>query len=352
MMARVMGDPAQRETIFGFSGVAAKIAAVAILLLSVSLLLSALPEEYGTSSGVRDLIRKLYFLPILLSASWFAARGAAAATVVATVACLGIFGGSWPADPSMQAVRMGEAGVFWLVGALSASFFEQQIKHFLEVETANENTLIALASALDMREHSTGVHSQRVADYTVRLAGEMKIRDRSLLEILWKGGLLHDVGKIGIPDSVLLKSGPLSEEEWEIMRRHPEIGCSMLRRISFLREPSEIVLCHHERFDGSGYPRGVAGKAIPLGARIFAAVDVYDALTTVRVYHGAASHAEGISALRRGAGSHFDPDVVAAFERIPYEDWAAIARKNATPPGPETAWDQTASMDPAAPSAI
>lgn len=327
-----MGDSSRKETIFGFSGTRAKTAAVAILLLSVTLILFAVPEERGTGGDTHELIRKLYFIPILLSASWFGARGAAASTAVATVASLGLFDGSWSADLGNQAGRLGEAGVFWLVGSLSASFFDQQRKHFREVETANENTLVALASALDMREHNTGVHSLRVADYTVRLAEEMGVRDATYLEVLWKGALLHDVGKIGIPDSVLLKPGPLSEEEWEVMRHHSEIGSSMLRKISFLRESAEIVLFHHERFDGSGYPRGVAGEAIPLGARIFAVVDVYDALTTDRVYHGAASHAEGIHELRRGTGTCFDPAVVSAFERIPLEEWTAIARKNESSP--------------------
>jgi len=326
-----MGAASQRESIFGFSGAAAKIAAVAILLICVTLFLYAFPEGPDAGSGAHELIRKLYFFPILLSASWFGARGAAASTAVATVACIGLLGGSWPADLGGQTGRLGEAGVFWLVGLLSASFFDQQRKHSHEVESANENTLIALASALDMREHNTGVHSLRVADYTVRLAEEMGIRDRSFLEMLWKGALLHDVGKIGIPDSVLLKPGPLSEGEWEVMRRHPEIGCSMLRKIPFLQESSEIVLRHHERFDGSGYPGAIAGEAIPLGARIFTVVDAYDALTTDRVYHGAAFHAEGVLELRQGAGSHFDPDVVAVFEQVPFEEWAAIARKNETP---------------------
>jgi len=330
-----MGDASRKEAVFGFSGTGAKVAAVAILLLSVTLILFAIPEGQGADRGPHELIRKLYYIPILLSASWFGARGAAASTAVATVACFGLIGGSWSADLGIQAGRLGEAGVFWLVGSLSASFFEQQRKHSHEVETANENTLVALASALDMREHNTGVHSLRVADYTVRLAEELEARDRTFLEMLWKGALLHDVGKIGIPDGVLLKPGPLSGEEWEVMRRHSEIGSSMLRKISFLRESAEIVLFHHERFDGSGYPRGIAGEAIPLGARIFAVVDVYDALTTDRVYHGAASHEEGIRELREGTGTRYDPAVVSAFERISFEEWAAIARRNEPRPKPE-----------------
>ncbi|HBO70454.1 MAG TPA: phosphohydrolase [Deltaproteobacteria bacterium] len=325
-----MGEVSPRESVFGYTGPAAKAAAVAVLLLGITVLLQVFPERIEAAQGSRELVRKLYFLPILLASSWFTGRGAAAAVAVATVACLGLFGDGWPAGIEEQIGRVGEVGVFWLVGSLSANFFERQRKHFLEVESANENTLVALASALDMREHNTGVHSLRVADYTIRLATEMGIRDAGELDILWRAALLHDVGKIGIPDDVLLKPGALSASEWETMRRHPEIGHRMLGKIPFLKEASEIVLCHHERFDGSGYPRGLAGEEIPLGARIFTVVDVYDALTTERAYHSAAFHAEGVEELRSGAGSRFDPEVVAAFERVPFEEWAEIARKNQT----------------------
>lgn len=325
-----MGEVPPRESFFGSTGPAAKAAAVAFLLLAVTLLLLAFPGSTEAARGSRELIRKLYFLPILLASSWFVGRGAVAAVAVATAACLGLFGDGWPVVLEDQIDRVGEVAVFWLVGSLSANFFERQRKHFLEIESANENTLVALASALDMREHNTGVHSMRVADYSIRLAKEMGIRDARDLDALWRAALLHDVGKIGIPDGVLLKPGRLSESEWETMRRHPEIGHRMLRKIRFLKEASEIVYCHHERFDGTGYPRGISGMEIPLGARIFTVVDVYDAVTTERAYHSAAFHAEGVEELRSGARSRFDPEVVAAFERISFEEWAEIARKNQT----------------------
>jgi putative nucleotidyltransferase with HDIG domain len=197
-------------------------------------------------------------------------------------------------------------GVLWLVGALAARFFEQQKKHVRDIEAANDNTLRALASSLDVREHNTGVHSQRVADYTLRLAKEMKVRKREDLDIAWRGALLHDVGKIGIPDDVLLKPGPLSDDEWTVMRSHPQVGAGILRKIDFLREPADIVFSHHERFDGSGYPRGLTGENIPLGARMFAVIDVYDALTTDRSYHTACSHAEALKSLREGSGTLFE----------------------------------------------
>ena len=227
--------------------------------------------------------------------------------------------------------RVGEVAVFWLVGALSASFFEQQKRFVGEIEVANDNTLMALAAALDVREHNTGVHSQRVADYTLRLAREVGVRDKDTLDVFWRGALLHDVGKIGIPDKVLLKPGPLSDEEWVVMRNHPEVGARMLREIEFLRGPTEIVLSHHERYDGAGYPRKLKGAQIPLGARLFAVIDVYDALTTDRAYHTARSHTDALTKIREMSDTHFDPAIVAAFVKIPFEELHEIAKKNQTP---------------------
>lgn len=326
-----MGDYSREESIFGFSGPAARVVAAAILLIAITVALSSLPERSSEWIRSRELIRKLYLFPILLSAMWFGARGAATSTVFATIVCWGLAGNAWAAEVASQVERIGEVAVFWLVGALSASFFEQQKRFVGQIEVANDNTLLALAAALDVREHNTGVHSQRVADYTLRLAREMGIREKDTLDVFWRGALLHDVGKIGIPDNVLLKPGPLSDEEWAVMRNHPEVGARMLRKIEFLRGPSEIVLSHHERFDGAGYPRGLKGARIPLGARLFAVIDVYDALTTDRAYHTARSHTDALAKISEEADIHFDPAVVAAFAKIPFEELREIARKNQTP---------------------
>ena len=326
-----MGEYTREESIFGFSGPVARFVGAAILMAAITVALYSLPEKSSEWIRSREMIRKLYLFPILLSAMWFGARGAASSTMFATLVCGGFAGNSWPAEVSSQVERIGEVGVFWLVGALSASFFEQQRRFIGEIETANDNTLLALAAALDVREHNTGVHSQRVADYTLRLAREAGIRDKDLLEAFWRGALLHDVGKIGIPDKVLLKPGPLSEEEWEVMRGHPEVGGRMLRKIEFLRAASEIVLSHHERYDGTGYPRRLKSGEIPLGARLFAVIDVYDALTTDRAYHTARSHTDALVKLKEMSGTHFDPGVVTAFTKIPFEELNEIAKKNQTP---------------------
>ncbi|MBI5905886.1 MAG: HD domain-containing protein [Deltaproteobacteria bacterium] len=326
-----MGAYPHQEPIFGFTGPVARGVAVGILMVAITVALLSLPEQSEQWIRSREMVRKLYLFPILLCASWFGGAGAALSTVGATAVCAGLAGSSWPSEVSGQVARIGEVGVFWLVGALAASFFEQQKRFIRDIETANDNTLLALASALDIREHSTGVHSQRVADYTLRLAKEMRITSREELDVIWRGALLHDMGKIGIPDNILLKPGPLTEEEWKVMRTHPEVGSRMLRKIDFLRKSSAIVLSHHERFDGKGYPRGLQGSHIPLGARLFAVIDVYDALTTDRVYHTGRTHAEALENITDGAGSRFDPEVVAAFRKIPFDELREIARNNETP---------------------
>jgi putative nucleotidyltransferase with HDIG domain len=326
-----MGDYSREESIFGFSGPVARAAAAAILLVAISVVLFSLPEKSAEWIGSREILRKFYLLPILLSAMWFGARGAVSATVFATLVCGVLAGNDWPAEVSSQIARVGEVAVFWLVGGLSASIFEQQKLFVGKIEVANDNTLMALASALDAREHNTGVHSQRVADYMLRLAREFGVRNKDTLDDFWRGALLHDVGKIGIPDKVLLKPGPLSQEEWAVMRNHPEVGAGMLRKIEFLRSPSEIVLHHHEWYDGRGYPRGLKGAKIPLGARLFAVIDVYDALTTDRAYHTGRSHTDALTKVREKSDTHFDPAVVAAFAKIPFEELREIAKRNETP---------------------
>lgn len=183
-----------------------------------------------------------------------------------------------------------------------------------EVESAYTNTLDALVAALDAREHETSDHSQRVVRYTAAIAREMGVEEPELGAIC-RGALLHDIGKIGVSDAVLLKPGPLTSAEWAEMRRHPEIGYEILRNIPFLHEPAEIVLAHQERWDGKGYPRGLKGEAIPLGARIFAVADTLDAMTSDRPYRKGVSFAVARAEIVRCSGTQFDPEVVRAFLR-------------------------------------
>jgi HD-GYP domain-containing protein (c-di-GMP phosphodiesterase class II) len=170
----------------------------------------------------------------------------------------------------------------------------------------------ALAAALDAREHETGLHSKRVACHTLVLARRFVDDAPRLRQVYW-GALLHDVGKIGVPDAVLLKQAPLDDDEWQVMRQHPELGQRILAAAPFLREAAEIVLCHEERFDGSGYPCGLRGEAIPFPARLFAVIDTLDAMTSDRPYRKGLSFDDAKAEIRRMAGTQFDPVAVEAF---------------------------------------
>ena len=175
-----------------------------------------------------------------------------------------------------------------------------------------QNTLLALVAALDAREHETSDHSQRVVRYTSAVAERMSIKGQELEEI-GRGALLHDIGKIGVPDAVLLKPGKLTPEEWLEMRKHPDIGFQMIQNIPFLATPAQIVLSHQERFDGAGYPRNLQKHEIHVGARIFAVADTLDAMTSDRPYRKGTTFANAIAEIKRCAGTQFDPEVVKAF---------------------------------------
>lgn len=174
----------------------------------------------------------------------------------------------------------------------------------------------AIVTAADARDQETGGHSFRVALYAVELARTLGIQGKALKAIEW-GALLHDVGKMVVPDHILRKGSPLSDEEWLIMKQHPSWGYEMLAEVRFLQsEALDLIYSHHERWDGGGYPRGLAGETIPLGARIFAVVDTYDAITSDRPYRKARPHAMAMAELQRVAGQQLDPRVVEAFQRI------------------------------------
>jgi putative nucleotidyltransferase with HDIG domain len=199
-----------------------------------------------------------------------------------------------------------------------------------EVETSYSSTLWALVAALDAREHETSDHSQRVVRYTLAIARALGIPDRDLPDI-GRGALLHDIGKIGVPDAILLKPGRLTPDEWTEMRKHPQIGWTILRSIPFLEVPAGIVLSHQERFDGGGYPRGLRGDAIPLGARIFAIADTFDAMTTDRPYRSHQSAEAARHEISRCAGTQFDPRCSDAFLSLPSAELQELARGEARP---------------------
>jgi response regulator RpfG family c-di-GMP phosphodiesterase len=187
---------------------------------------------------------------------------------------------------------------------------------YRQLQETYRATLETLGAALDSRDVGTEAHSRRVHGYALATARMHGLMEEELVDLA-HGVLLHDIGKIGIPDNILLKPGSLSSEEWAIMRRHPEIGKRLIENIPFLKGAVPIVYCHHERWDGTGYPQGLKGAAIPLGARIFMVVDAFDAMTFDRPYSRAISFEAAKAEIRRCAGSHFDPAVVASFLRVP-----------------------------------
>jgi response regulator RpfG family c-di-GMP phosphodiesterase len=204
-----------------------------------------------------------------------------------------------------------------------------------DVQHTYQSTLLALVAALDAREHETSDHSQRVVEYTTAIADRLGLRGPELEEI-GRGALLHDIGKIGVPDAVLLKPAKLTPEEWKEMRRHPDIGYDMIRSIEFLSTPATIVLSHQEKFDGKGYPRGLRGEEIHIGARVFAVADTLDAMTSDRPYRRGTTFENAVDEIQRCAGSQFDPEVVRAFLDIGVKNLRRIKEDMAAAKARET----------------
>jgi response regulator RpfG family c-di-GMP phosphodiesterase len=197
----------------------------------------------------------------------------------------------------------------------SAQLFEGLQRSNVDLAIAYDATIEGWSTALDLRDRETEGHTQRVTEMTLQLARSVGVQEEALVHIR-RGALLHDIGKMGIPDSILHKPGPLSDEEWKIMRMHPTYAFELLSPIVYLRRAIEIPYCHHEKWDGSGYPRGLKGKDIPLSARLFAVVDVFDALQSQRPYRDPWPREKILEHIRSEAGRHFDPDAVPAFLAI------------------------------------
>jgi putative nucleotidyltransferase with HDIG domain len=184
-----------------------------------------------------------------------------------------------------------------------------------DISQAYNATLEGWSRVLDMRDHVTEEHTHRVTDLTIALAKRMGLPESELGHIR-RGALLHDIGKMGIPDSILQKPEPLTETEWRIMETHPEKALQILSRIEYLAPAIDIPYCHHEKWDGTGYPRKLKGEEIPLSARVFAVVDVFDALTSDRPYRKAWEKEKALRYIKEQSGRHFFPDAVEAFFEI------------------------------------
>jgi HD-GYP domain-containing protein (c-di-GMP phosphodiesterase class II) len=274
-----------------------------------------------------------YLVPVLWAGSTFGLRGAvAAAGAAGLVFVLGH--ATWTNlidDPSLTFSSAGfgaacaELVAFGLVGAFTGVARERE--EVLRVDVAHRNRLLrqdllrvvqALTNAVEAKDVYTEGHLKRVSDFAVMVAEAMEVRGHEL-EMVFFGSMLHDIGKIGIPEAILTKQGPLTLEEVRVMQRHAEIGARILQDLDILRDAAPVVLHHQERWDGRrdgkypGYPAGLRGEAIPIGSRIIAVVDAFDAMTTDRPYRKALSVEEAMGELQREAGKQFDPRVVEVF---------------------------------------
>jgi len=215
------------------------------------------------------------------------------------------------------------------------------------LENAYRSTLQALTAALEARDAETHGHSERVVTFSLRLGREYGLTSAEM-KALEFGSLLHDIGKIGVPDAILRKPAKLTEEEWERMREHPLHGQQILRGIKFLTGAARVVAQHHEKWDGSGYPLGLKGEDIDICARIFSVADAFDAITSDRVYRQGRSYEVALAELDEWAGRQFDAKIVEAFHRVPPEDWEELRRRSLMRKPQDTEWKSiTAGIEPA-----
>ncbi|UPT75443.1 MAG: HD-GYP domain-containing protein [Elusimicrobiota bacterium] len=297
-------------------GRAAWVAAVFALVLVLHWTTPAGPHEWH---WLHLVAQKLLFVPVLMCAAWFGLRETLLMTALASAAFGLHIAVHWRGQPMLQADQSAELLNLWIAAPAGWAVFRAERLAAERLRRAHADTLLALVSSLELREAYTAGHSRRVAAYSLLAAERLGLREPAFLRALETGALLHDVGKIGVPDSVLLKTGVLDDAEWETMRQHPENGAALARGSDALEHAAPVIAAHHERYDGKGYPAGLSGEAIPLGARIVAVADVYDALTTARPYKRAFSHAEAVACLRDQAGAALDERIVKAFITIPLE---------------------------------
>ena len=201
---------------------------------------------------------------------------------------------------------------------------QKNARKALDLEEIYDSTLENLMTALDLRDVETFGHSQTVAKYSQRLASLLGIKDKKTISNIKKGALLHDIGKIAIPDSILKKPGALSPQEWEKIKQHPSLGFGLIKEIKLVKEVGNIILFHHERYDGKGYPKQLKNKKIPSEARIFALADALDAITSHRPYREEKTFSYAKKEIQKHSSTQFDPEVVKAFCSVPLEKWEKI----------------------------
>ena len=281
------------------------------------------PVSHHGLHAIHVLLRKMFVLPIILAAVWFEFRGALLACMLITLVYVPHVLLQWTGNVGENINQIGELSTLWLVAMLAGALVRREKRALLEVARTHEGSLLALVAALDAREHETEIHSLRVRAFALRIGRQLRMGYRQL-RVLAQAAILHDIGKIGIPDHILLKPGALEEEDWVVMHRHPEIGRRILSTVPFLAPVAEIVCSHHEKYDGTGYPRELHGDSIPFAARVYAVADVFDALTSDRPYRKSISIEEARGVILDGSGTHFDPQVVEAFLSIHPQEWTGI----------------------------
>lgn len=296
---------------------------IALLLALTGLSHWITPVSGGYVHILHVLLRKSFVLPIVLAAIWYEFKGAVWVVSLISLMYIPYVFFQWSGQFYENVNQMGEVASLWILALLSGFFVKIEKKALHEAADTRAGSLIALVAALDAREHETELHSLRVQAFTLRIADEFELTEQER-NVLSHASLLHDIGKIGITDTILLKPGPLDDTEWTIMKQHPGIGYRLLNSVPFLRQSAEIVHCHHEKYNGTGYPQGLKGEEIPLPARIFAVADVFDALTSDRPYHKKISHKEASEMIIDDSGEHFDPCVIKAFVQIPLDEWPLI----------------------------
>jgi putative nucleotidyltransferase with HDIG domain len=214
---------------------------------------------------------------------------------------------------------------FWsLLLTVPGAVISRALRYIRQLETETRSAVRVLAGAIDDRDASTFHHSERVAEYAVLIANELNLAPETV-DLIQQAAEVHDLGKIGIPDRVLLKPGPLTQGEQTLMWLHTDIGAKMLSHFQLFRPGASIVRSHHENYDGTGYPRRLAGEAIPIGARVVAVADAFDAMTSDRPYRAALSSEEAVRRLRDGAGRQWDPVVIGAFLKLVGEGRVVVA---------------------------